>query len=326
MKLVICGNGLDLHVGFKTGYGNYRKYLLNDKLTHSGRSIPIIEDSDFFEPRKGDCWSDLEQSLTFDGRKYIDALVFAYARDVYPYNKDKSYSQINAANEVQKKDPKDIAFQFTNDWFCQWLLKEYCGREDEVRENYHGIVREITSCQDNLYITFNYTPTLENIFGVDEKHILYIHNRFPYKPKLPFSSEDLLNEIFESGRKRFQFGSIDNNADEWINYLNSIELKSSGKLMNLSHVESDLQQIGWAFSKNLESNYETLKEFLKDALIDEIVIIGHSFMGVDEQYYRDILVPLYKDKKWIFYYYQSDELARIFIDKYGVKDFDLIEI
>lgn len=96
--------------------------------------------------------------------------------------------------------------------------------------------------------------------------------------------------------------------------------------MNLFHVESDLQQIGWAFSKNLESNYETLKEFLKDALIDEIVIIGHSFMGVDEQYYRDILVPLYKDKKWIFYYYQSDELARIFIDKYGVKEFDLIEI
>ena len=49
-------------------------------------------------------------------------------------------------------------------------------------------------------------------------------------------------------------------------------------------------------------------------------------MGVDEQYYRDILVPVYKDKKWIFYYYQSDELARIFIDKYGVKEFDLIEI
>ena len=66
--------------------------------------------------------------------------------------------------------------------------------------------------------------------------------------------------------------------------------------------------------------------FLKDAFIDEIVIIGHSFMGVDEQYYRDILVPLYKDKKWIFYYYQSDELARIFIDKYGVKEYDFIEI
>ena len=53
---------------------------------------------------------------------------------------------------------------------------------------------------------------------------------------------------------------------------------------------------------------------------------GLPFMGVDEQYYRDILVPLYKDKKWIFYYYQSDELARIFIDKYGVKEYDLIEI
>lgn len=47
-KLVICGNGLDLHVGFKTGYRNYRDYLANDRLTHGGRAIPIIEESDFF--------------------------------------------------------------------------------------------------------------------------------------------------------------------------------------------------------------------------------------------------------------------------------------
>ena len=72
-------------------------------------------------------------------------------------------------------------------------------------------------------------------------------------------------------------------------------------------------------------NYSIILQ-LGNSPTEKIVIIGHSFMGVDEQYYRDILVPLYKDKKWIFYYYQSDELARIFIDKYGVKDFDLIEI
>ena len=61
--------------------------------------------------------------------------------------------------------------------------------------------------------------------------------------------------------------------------------------MQLSQVEKDLQHIGWAFSKNLKCNYATMKSFLKEALIDEIVIIGHSFLGVDEQYYRDILVP-----------------------------------
>lgn len=325
-KLVICGNGLDLHVGFKTGYRNYRDYLANDRLTHGGRAIPIIEESVFFKTRKGDCWSDLEQSLTFDGKKYIDALVYAYDRDIDPNSADNSHNQIKAANEVQKKDPKDIAFQFTNDWFYEWLLNEYYGREEEVRNNYHGIVRDITSCPDNLYITFNYTPTLESIFGVDEDHILYIHNRFPYKPKLPFSSDDLLNDIFESGEKRFQFGSINNQIDEWIKYLKSIELKSNGKLMQLSQVEKDLQHIGWAFSKNLKCNYATMKSFLKEALIDEIVIIGHSFLGVDEQYYRDILVPMYKYKKWTFYYYQSDEMARNFIDKYGINEFDLVAI
>ena len=27
MKLVVCGNGMDLHLGFKTSYLGYRKFL-----------------------------------------------------------------------------------------------------------------------------------------------------------------------------------------------------------------------------------------------------------------------------------------------------------
>lgn len=302
-----------MHVGFNTGYRNYRDYLIYDKLTQSGKSVPIIENSDFFEVRKGDCWSDLEQSLTFNGKKYIDAMIYAYDRDMHPYNEDKTRDQISAAQEVQKKDPKDIAFQFTNDWFCQWLVREYYGKEESIKVTYNGVVRDITSDKSNLYITFNYTPTLETIFGVEESNILYIHNRFPHKPQLPFTYDDFMNDIIELGKKRFQFGSINNHVDEWINYLKGIKLKSQGNLVNLSQIERDLKHISWAFSKDLEGNYEKMKTFLKDSPVDDVVIIGHSFMGVDEQYYRDILVPYYKDKKWTFYYYKDDSVARAFV-------------
>lgn len=326
MRLVICGNGLDLHVGFNTGYKNYREYLINDNLSHGKRSIPIIEDSDFFEERKGDCWSDLEQSLTFDGKKYIDAMIYAYDRDIHPYNEENSRAQIQASIEVQKKDPQDIAFQFTNEWFCQWLLKEYYGKEEDIKANYNGVVRNITACKDNKYITFNYTPTLETIFGVDEKDILYIHNRFPYKPKLPFSHDDFINDIIESGKKRFQFGSINNHADEWIKYLKSIRLKSQGQLIDLDKIESNLEHISWAFSKDLKSNFDKLKSFLIDVSVDEVVIIGHSFMGVDEQYYCEVIIPFYKDKKWTFYYHKNDSEAKAFVSKYSINNYELIEI
>ena len=32
IKLIICGNGLDIHVGLNTSYRAYRDYLVNKKI------------------------------------------------------------------------------------------------------------------------------------------------------------------------------------------------------------------------------------------------------------------------------------------------------
>ena len=70
IKLIICGNGLDIHVGLNTSYRAYRDYLVNKKIYEGESAISIIEKSDFFIPRDKDCWTDLENALTFDYRKY----------------------------------------------------------------------------------------------------------------------------------------------------------------------------------------------------------------------------------------------------------------
>ena len=48
------------------------------------------------------------------------------------------------------------------------------------------------------------------------------------------------------------------------------------------------------FSKKLESNYDSLKGFLGSNDIDEVTILGHTILGVDEPYYRDVLIPKLK--------------------------------
>ena len=76
MKLVICGNGMDLHLGFSTSYQEYKRFLTEAKFIQGQSAISIIEGSKFFVSRDADCWSDLEKSLKFDAEKYVEGLLF----------------------------------------------------------------------------------------------------------------------------------------------------------------------------------------------------------------------------------------------------------
>lgn len=47
IKLIICGNGLDIHVGLNTSYRAYRDYLVNKKIYEGESAISIIENPIF---------------------------------------------------------------------------------------------------------------------------------------------------------------------------------------------------------------------------------------------------------------------------------------
>ena len=113
IKLIICGNGLDIHVGLNTSYRAYRDYLVNKKIYEGESAISIIEKSDFFIPRDKDCWTDLENALTFDYRKYITQYIDAFDRDIDVNNYETSIAQMNSAKQFFKNNPQDIARDFT---------------------------------------------------------------------------------------------------------------------------------------------------------------------------------------------------------------------
>ena len=325
MKLVICGNGMDLHVGFKTSYKEYRRFLDKAKFIQGKSAISLIEGSKFFVNRDADCWSDLEKSLTFDAEKYIEELLFAYDRNLEPYDEQKSRSQIEAASKFEKNNPESIAFDFTNSWFFEWIGREFYNNVEKIKANYDGILKVIFNDEESIFVNFNYTPTLESIFEIEKGRILYIHNRFPEKRNLPGTSDDLIYEAIESGKKKFQFGSTDNKFKDWLRILKSVSLKSSGKLINKKSIEEKIQSIFRSFSKNLNENYDILEKFLQGQKVEEVVVIGHSFLGVDEPYYRDVLVPKLKESKWTLYCHDSREAAQLFVEKYNISEYEMID-
>lgn len=324
MNLVICGNGMDLHLGFKTSYQNYRDFLRTEQFINGKTAISLIENSIFLMNKEADCWSDLEKTLTFDCEKFIEEILYAFDRDISPYDENQSKSQMHAAKMFIEESPVKIARSFTNDWFYNWIANEYYNRVDRVKNRYKGIMKDLIR-EDDIFINFNYTPSLEDVFKIDKKNILYIHNRFPRKPQFPFSYEDLLQGIVESGKKKFQFGSPENKLEKWEELLSKIKLKSKGQLCNKEMIERDVMDIYYSFSKDLSYNYDSLKKFISSSSVESVIILGHSILGIDTPYYEEILIPAFKEKNWIITWHDNDINAKKFIANYSITSYNLIE-
>lgn len=321
IKLIICGNGLDIHVGLNTSYRAYRDYLVNKKIYEGESAISIIEKSDFFIPRDKDCWTDLENALTFDYRKYITQYVDAFDRDIDVNNYETSIAQMSSANQFFKNNPQAIARDFTNNWFWEWIAREYYNNIEEVcLKNSNDSIHEVID-SDCICINFNYTHTLEDMFDINKTNVLYIHNRLPDKRNLNDKGIDFERDILALAKKQFQFGSVNNYLDEWLNFANSIKLKSSQKLMSKKNLIDNLKEIYYAFSKKLSMNYDVLSKFIDEnkTKITEVIVLGHSMLGVDEPYYRDVIVPKLKDVHWDVYWHKFDD-ASIFIEKYKLPE------
>ena len=321
IKLIICGNGLDIHVGLNTSYRAYRDYLVNKKIYEGESAISIIEKSDFFIPRDKDCWTDLENALTFDYRKYITQYIDAFDRDIDVNNYETSIVQMNSAKQFFKNNPQDIARDFTNNWFWEWIAREYYNNiKDIYYKNSNDSIHEVID-RDCICINFNYTHTLEDMFDINKTNVLYIHNRLPDKRNLNDKGIDFERDILALAKKQFQFGSVNNYLDEWINFANSIKLKSSQKLMSKKSLIDNLKEIYYAFSKKLSMNYDVLSKFIDEnkTKITEVIVLGHSMLGVDEPYYRDVIVPKLKDVHWDVYWHKFDD-ASIFIEKYKLPE------
>ncbi|OPX92306.1 MAG: hypothetical protein A4E53_00563 [Pelotomaculum sp. PtaB.Bin104] len=172
MKLYICGNGFDLHHGYKTGYRDYRSFLLK----HHEDAFMAFNDFQYLST--SDRWSDLEESLTINYEECIEEAVNEY----YPDLNDDSDSRWNGIDMDLDEQTKFI-FDFTGKYFLEWL----------TQIDFSKPVNIISINKNALFVTFNYTTTLENLYGIAPSNILHIHGHV-----------DLVDSSIDSGTVREQ--------------------------------------------------------------------------------------------------------------------------
>lgn len=292
--LFIIGNGFDCYLHkLPTEYKDFRKYILSkypdaeeyDELVPEYTLMPdgdevmdieevagyltrIIDDCGGNltpdEIREGRYWKDLESYL---GSRIFDTLY--YDLEEVPWDgSDKQTMKAIHRNEDVATSMKQ-AFGYMKQLFCDWVkdglgsIKYNSGLiPDMLKKDY---IAEVLNNGDG-FLNFNYTMTLEKVYGIDSSLICHIHGKVG----------DDYDDIFFGHGDRSEVPETINSigADLYLGDLKRELRKDTDKALN-RHRD---------FFAKIATNIETIHSY------------GFSFSDVDMPYIEEIAHRVDKNK------------------------------
>lgn len=280
MKLYIIGNGFDRAHKLPTQYWDFRKFLIeNDPyfLSSFEENYDIYQGMNDDEKRKI-LWNKLEMNLAnirediiIEDAKHIEMSLESGDIGIEDTLYDYFKNEFNYIDDLEK-------------YIKQWV--------ETIKIN--DINRRTTkfdSFNNDIFVTFNYTSSLEKIYQIDEKNIIHIHGSLSDKDDDPILGHGNSNKIEDiKGRKNHAI--IQANEKE-------------------SSVCRALQYYYQTTYKNV-SNYMYKLNRLVRINFNEIIVLGHSVSGVDLPYFKRIDEITNKKLRWKVSYYDENEKIEIF--------------
>ncbi len=268
-RLIIVGNGFDLHHTMKTQYTHYRDYLIS---IGKNDVVKCFEGNGEFEPEY--LWSRLEEVV--GSLNYEDAYCYltSYSSDDW---KDSAHHDFQY--EVEKMTHY---WPELKDNLAGWIRQiEYTKADDSLRELLRGA---------NSFLSFNYTNTLEVLYGISKSNITYIHG-----------DASVTDDLVLGHRGDSWYPEWDpNNPD------GDVRLLEASSIMD-DHFDDTRKQIESIIQQH-KTFFERCSEY------DEIYVIGLSYNETDRMYIEEI-VKHNENAKWFFNWYSKEDFN--YIDKYA---------
>lgn len=290
-NLFVLGNGFDLAHDLKTSYNDFRKYLLSK---HPELTIDILvtprgvtqPDGDvhyderevlslifyLISQAEGDTtdWNDIETSLGM--------LDFTEAFDWHEPQLDKEGDvDWGKMSKMYEDIARELVIPTTaiQNLFAEWVqtIRTY---EVEPKEEFEQLLSE-----DDLYLTFNYTDTLQMAYEVSEDSVCHIHG-CQYEP--------------------IHFGH-GNQVDRTDEYMGDF----FGSQDHLFEIDEALRKK----SEEAIADHADFFDDLRERTIRNIYSYGFSFNGVDEIYLKELCECIEtKNVTWHFHDYNNEEHER----------------
>lgn len=263
-KLFIIGNGFDRAHGMPTEYKDFRRWLVEnnrfDVIQELQSAYPAKIEDDYL------LWSQFEKAL---GEYDLDTVINWSWENLY-LTENSLGNQLYNNSFIDTQLPDII-----NEAFSKWVSSIKIATKRAYDEIALGAV----------YLTFNYTDTLEQLYHIPEQQVLHIHGRASKGEKL----------IVGHNREIDPADYWDDNIDMRENNERMQRLMDMNTLCK--PVNNIIERNEWFFK---------LLEPTKD-----IHIIGHSCEAVDYPYFRKIKESVARDTKWCFYPFTDEDKVRV---------------
>lgn len=312
-NLVVLGNGFDIAHGLNTRYSCFMSYLSQyekepryyeceglDCSNYKFAYRDSISERDELKHKfceelckyipEYDLWNEFEAALGILDYEEIkennSEYLIGYGDDNWKDSANHDY-QLMVGEDL--KFSKQISY-----YFSEWIKI--------FNTHTYKMVSSKIICNDNIFINFNYTDTLEKTYGIEDSKILYIHGKALRNDKLIVGHCD--NSYFCRGR----------NFNEDMDFR---ECEAEEEIRN--YFKSTYKDTKKIITKNLPF-FESLSS------IEEIYILGHSLSEIDIEYFVKIKKIVVPDCKWIISYYSKDDLDRIsvFVNYLGIINYRTI--
>ncbi|SMG15983.1 bacteriophage abortive infection AbiH family protein [Sphingobacterium psychroaquaticum] len=275
MKLYILGNGFDLHHKLKTRYADFHEFLH----VHNQDIEFDLERYFNFQVDSNYLWKCFEDDLAhynyqefFETYNNIDIMSESF-------KPSECYGLEDEISERTESFVDQIRSNFTD-----WLLSiEYPKPEDLPRSILLNLDKRA------LFMNFNYTDTLSELYGVSRDRIFYIHNN---------ANEQYGDLIFGHGQEEEddpEEPELDENGDSNRTMFTDSQ-RASRTPFNL-------------LKKDTESIINDNTQFFSSLdQVSEVIVLGHSYGEVDLPYFKEVKNNI-KNLKWKMAYYSQDDFV-----------------
>ena len=275
-ELFIFGNGFDLAHDLKTKYSDFRKYL-DTHNPDTKRFLDSLEESyhvkDDDTDRVQNWWRTFEYGLgdSFDFITEFEAQAECTISSMID-DEGEPMSDVESTLETYWKLFYEY-IQNLNIWMLKWVSTIDLYR---VAPKYKRLINN----KKILFLTFNYTELLEDIYKIEEKNILHIHG----------SLSDG-NVVIGHGNKAIitEYEEKANAAERELLFSYKTMYKAIAEFFKFTFKDTN------TIIKQNVAFWEKLH------LIKKVSVFGHSLGDVDLPYFKIVNESIDKYAEWFFY-------------------------
>lgn len=303
-RLFVIGNGFDLHHGLKTEMNDFRDYLRINYPQQYYAFVSFLEK--YYTDAKAQDWNELETMLS-------------YSSDIEPMLDDAiDSSETDMGRASYWHDIQYNAERLRNDFLA--VINGLDSWINSIDISKYSPKCNIDFTLDDFFLNFNYTSSLQKLYGIEEKKILHIHGN---ADTIKILGHNESYEVFPLLNKNISPEAIEygleedwriEEAKEVLNQIPEMFYKDSLSIIghnkhffeNLSNYDQ-VVFMGWSLGKQDQIYMDEIMEHITENT--EIKVVGYDQKAIHtyEEYFEDHGYPKNRAK-----YFLWEDVGKVF--------------